>query len=76
VDKQWTDTRAKFRRIAAQVGVRRIASEVPASHTTIYRIIRGDTSQPSHALRAAIERIVDDRTDEHGLQNRAGHGDG
>jgi len=68
--EDWQNLRQKFRRIAAREGVRRIASEVPASHTTIYRIISGDTSQPSRALRAAIERIVDDRTTDHGLQNR------
>lgn len=57
--EDWEDTRAKFRRIAAQQGVRQIAKDVPASHTTIYRLISGDTAQPTHAVRAAIHRIVE-----------------
>ncbi len=64
MDEDWPNTRAKFRRIAAQVGIRQIAKDVPASHTTIYRLISGDTNQPSHAVRAAIRRIVDDNDDQ------------
>jgi len=61
--EDWEDTRAKFRRIAAQQGVRQIAKDVPASHTTIYRLISGDTTQPTHAVRAAIQRIIQQQED-------------
>ena len=54
----WEETRKTFRRIAAKEGIRRIAGEVPAHHATIYRLIRGDTQEPSRAVRAGIERVV------------------
>lgn len=56
--EDWSNTQAKFRHIAATMGVRRIAKELPAHHATVYRLIRGDTQQPTHAMRAAITRIV------------------
>lgn len=54
----WEQTRRTFERIAARSGIREIARKVPASHTTIYRLIKRTTQQPTLALRAAIERIV------------------
>ncbi len=54
----WTETRRTFQRIAAREGVRKVAEEVPADFSTIYRMIRGDTAVPSRAVRAGIERIV------------------
>lgn len=59
----WDDVRQQFRRIAAREGFRRIADEIPASHTTVYRLVSGAVS-PSRAVRAGVERIVKDRTEQ------------
>lgn len=60
---EWTKTCQAFRRIAAREGVSRIAEEVPADPATIYRLIRGDTGHPTRAVRAGIERIVQEHTE-------------
>ena len=55
----WKQTSEAFRRIAAKRGIRNVAPDVPANPTTIYRIIKGETSEPHPATRAGIERIVE-----------------
>lgn len=61
----WEDTRREFCRIAAKRGVERVAEEIPANRATAYRLIRGETRDPSRAIRAGIERIVErERTKE------------
>lgn len=59
-DDEWTKTCEAFQRIAATEGVYRIADRVPAAPNTIYRMIRGDTRCPTRAVRAGIERIVEE----------------
>tara|TARA_R110000782_G_scaffold253743_1_gene341949 strand:- start:29353 stop:29550 length:198 start_codon:yes stop_codon:yes gene_type:complete len=59
----WDDTRRNFRRIAAKEGVRKVAKEVPANHVTAYRIISGETTNPSQAIKQGIERVVESRKD-------------
>ncbi len=59
--EDWPTTRREFSRIAACEGVEKIAEEVPADRATIYRLIGGETHVPSRAVRAGIERIVQDR---------------
>lgn len=54
----WERTRRTFERLAARSGIRQIAKQIPASHTTVYRLIKRITNQPTKALHAAIERIV------------------
>lgn len=54
----WPTTRREFSRIAAREGVEKIADEVPADPVTIYRLISGETRMPSRAIRAGVERIV------------------
>ena len=56
---EWSTTRQKFSRIAAREGFRRIAEEVPAHFTTVYRIVSGQHEHPTRAVRAGIERIVE-----------------
>lgn len=56
---EWTKTRDAFRRIAAREGIRKIAPAVPTHPATIYRIIRGDTTEPHQATKAGIERVVE-----------------
>lgn len=55
----WTKTCDAFRRIAAREGIRKIAPDVPANPATIYRIIRGETTEPNQATKAGIERVVE-----------------
>jgi hypothetical protein len=55
---QWLETREAFARIAAQEGIDKIAGEIPAHRSAVYRLIRGETMFPKLAVRAGIERIV------------------
>lgn len=56
----WTRTREEFRRLAARAGISRMAARIPADRTTLYRILTGKTGTPSRAIRASIERILDE----------------
>jgi len=58
----WRKTCEAFRRIVAKRGVAKVADEVPVNRATLYRFIRGDTERPSNAVRAGIERIVQQST--------------
>jgi hypothetical protein len=61
----WEQTRRDFCRIAAQMGVAKVADEIPAGRDTVYRLIRGTTEQPTRAVKAGIERIVKEHTNGH-----------
>ena len=47
-----------FRRVASKRGVRKIAEELPAHASTVYRWLKRDT-KPSKALQAAMRRVVE-----------------
>ena len=55
---EWDETFRKFRHVAACEGVRRIAAEVPVDPSNLYKLLRGDTKNPTRAVRAGIERVV------------------
>ena len=57
--REWADTRRRLARLAACKGVANVADAIPAAKVTVYRLIKGDTERPSHALRAAVERLID-----------------
>jgi len=57
---EWESTRREFCRIAAKRGVAMVAGEIPADKVTAYRLMKGETKHPSRAVRAGIERIVND----------------
>jgi len=57
-DRDWPETFREFRRIAAESGVREVAQRIPADYSTVYRMLRGETAEPTRAVRAGIERIV------------------
>ena len=57
----WTHTRDAFRQLAWQVGIATMAQRIPANKATVYRIIKGETRQPSRAVRASIEKIVKEK---------------
>jgi hypothetical protein len=57
----WPTIRETFVRIAIREGITKVAGEVPAHPSTIYRMIRGDTRRAHLAKQAGIERIVQER---------------
>lgn len=61
--EDWPETRRAFRRIVAREGVDKVADAIPAGRDTVYRLIRGDTSNPTRAVRAGVERIVRENED-------------
>lgn len=54
----WPTTYQKFRRIAAREGVRRTADDVPVDASNLYKLLRGEITTPTRAVRAGIERVV------------------
>lgn len=56
----WPETRREFQRMCAKEGARRMAERLPAGHATVYRIISGETDKPTRAVKAAIERVVEE----------------
>jgi len=56
--KSWDDLKPDFDRITLQRGVAKVASEIPADRVTVYRLLKGTTAKPSIAIRAGVERIV------------------
>jgi len=55
----WPETREVFRKIAAREGVAKIADEIPTHPTTVYRLITEEHKHPSRAVRAGIERVIE-----------------
>ena len=58
--KNWDELKPDFNRIVLRRGVRNVADDIPADETTIYRLLNGETTRPSRAVRAGVERIVDE----------------
>lgn len=54
----WPETRERFRYLVARKGVQNVADAIPAGRDTVYRLIKGETKEPTRAVRAGIERIV------------------
>ena len=54
----WDALRVQLRRVVLRCGAARIAREIPAERSTVYRLIGGETHRPSRAVRAGIERIL------------------
>jgi hypothetical protein len=64
--KSWDDLKPDFDRIVLRRGAAQVAGEIPADRVTVYRLLKGETTRPSNAIRAGVERIVnkDQRTPE------------
>ena len=60
----WRETLRAFRRIAAKQGLGKIADEIPADRTTVYRLVGETTTTPTRAIRAGIERVVKKHTED------------
>lgn len=59
-DRSWNDLRGDFCRLTAKRGVVKMAADIPADRATVYRLLKGETEQPTKAVQAAIERVVEE----------------
>ena len=63
--KHWSELREELVHAVNMRGVQDVANAIPANRTTVYRLIRGDTTKPHAAIQQGVERVVRDvRTDE------------
>lgn len=62
--KRWSELRDRFARVAFRRGVVRVAEEIPAAPSTVYRLLQGETRCPSRAVQASIERLVESDTED------------
>lgn len=58
--REWVDIREQFRRLVGTEGVEKVAHAIPAAATTVYRLVRGDTQRPTRAVRASIEKLIEE----------------
>ena len=59
--RSWDELQRDFRMVVLRRGdhtVAEVARLLPAGRTTVYRLMNGDITRPSLALRAAVERAV------------------
>ncbi len=61
---KWSELDEPFRSIVFRDGVEKTAERIPAARNTVYRLISGETTKPSNAVRAGVERIVEAETQE------------
>jgi len=57
--KTWDDLREDFARVAFEHGVSNAARMIPCSRSSAYRLLNGEVGHPSQAIRAGVERVVD-----------------
>lgn len=54
----WNELNEPFRHIAFRDGIKKTADRIPADRMTVYRLVKGETTRPSNAVKAGVERIV------------------
>ena len=54
----WSELEQPFRHIAFRDGIKKTADRIPADRGTVYRLVKGKTTRPSNAIKAGVERIV------------------
>lgn len=54
------ELRRELDKVVRMRGVERVAADIPASRTTVFRVLTGRTCRPSLAVREGIERVIDD----------------
>lgn len=59
MSRRWSELREEFARVAFEHGIINAARMIPMSRSSAYRVINGEISRPSQAIRANIERIVE-----------------
>ena len=57
---KWDELKEPFAREVFRRGLIRFADAIPADRSTVYRLMRGHTTQPSRAVQAGIERLVEE----------------
>lgn len=55
------DMRERLARVVRLRGADRVADEIPAARSTVFRIVSGEIRRPTHAVAAGIERVVEAR---------------
>lgn len=61
---KWSELDDDFRRIAFRDGIQATAKRIPSDRSTVYRLVNGETTRPSAAVCAGVERIIEnDRKD-------------
>ena len=55
----WKDLREQLQNECFRKSVAQVARELPIGRSTIYRLINGETSSPSLAIRDALERLTE-----------------
>ena len=55
---KWSELDAEFRRIAFRDGIDETAERIPSDRSTVYRLVNGETTRPSAAVRAGVERLI------------------
>lgn len=61
-DTTWSEEmRKRLARVVRLRGADRVADEIPAARSTVFRILSGAIRRPTHAVAAGIERVVDAR---------------
>lgn len=50
--------RRVLRRDSFRGSVQKLADAIPAGRDTVYRLLKGETENPTRAVRAGIERLI------------------
>ena len=61
--EEWSELKPKIERICLRRGILKVAADIPANYTTVYRLLNNETARPSRAVQAGIERIVNAETE-------------
>ena len=64
MSREWDELRVAFSHVAFKRGIEKVADAIPADRSTVYRIVRGETQKPTRAVRAAMERVVEEEKNE------------
>jgi predicted N-acyltransferase len=59
MSEKWDKLKPEIERICLRRGIPKVANAIPANPATVYRLLNNETSQPSRAVEAGIERIVE-----------------
>lgn len=58
MSEKWDELKPEIERICLRRGITKVANAIPANPATVYKLLNGATTQPSRAVEAGIERIV------------------
>lgn len=58
--RDWIELEEPFRRVVFSASIDEVADAIPADRATVYRLLNGETRNPSRAVRAGVERVIRD----------------